>query len=182
MTSSIAPRLSRPGGLTRRADQASGIKKGAGGVNQNAGRIGWVRRVMMVLVGIFVGIALVSPSLGHIGASARHLWKQHIRPKADGRYVGSQKMLWAYVEADGSLRNGKGATAAQPGETTGQYVVTFNRNVSRCAWNATRSEALESAGLIAASGGSDPNTVVVEIHNPSGLEGDETPFSLAVLC
>ncbi len=42
--------------------------------------------------------------------------------------------------------------------------------------------ASEYSGEITVSGGSDPNTVVVDIHNSTGLEHDSVPFSLAVFC
>ena len=141
-----------------------------------------VRRMTIFILGLAVGSTLVVPTGAHVSRSLTHLWGDHIKSKADARYVESQQVLWAYVEADGSLRNGRGATGAQLGEFSSQYVVGFNRNVSKCAWIATRSMALESSGEIAASGGNDPNTVVVDIHNSTGLEGDSVPFSLAVFC
>ncbi len=142
----------------------------------------WVRRMTIFILGVAVGSVLVVPAGAHVSRSLTHLWGDHIKAKADARYVEAQQVLWAYVEADGSLRNGRGATGAQLGELASQYVVEFNRNVAKCAWIATRSMALEDSGEIAASGGNDPNTVVVDIHNSTGLEGDSVPFSLAVFC
>lgn len=141
-----------------------------------------VRRMTVFILGVVVGSVLVVPAGAHVSRSFTHLWGDHIKPRADARYVESQQVLWAYVEADGSLRNGRGATGAQLEEATSQYVVEFSRDVAECAWIATRSTARESSGEIAASGGNDPNTVVVDIHNSTGFEGDSVPFSLAVFC
>lgn len=124
----------------------------------------------------------MSPAVGHVSESAAHLWNRHIRPKADARYVGSQEVLWAFVEGNGTLARGNGATAAETTTFPSQYLVTFNRDVSACAWIATRATALESSGEIATAAGSDPNTVLVDIHNSTGLEGAAVPFSLAVMC
>ena len=141
-----------------------------------------VRRMTIFILGLAVGSVLIVPVGAHVSHSLAHLWGDHIKSKADARYVESQEVLWAYVEADGFLRNGRGATGVQLGEFSSQYVVEFSRNVAECAWIATRSTALESSGEISASGGNDPATVVVDIHNSTGFEGDSVPFSLAVLC
>ena len=141
-----------------------------------------VLRLATFILGIAVGSVLVTPAGAHVSRSLTHLWGDHIKSKADARYVESQQVLWAYVEADGSLRNGRGATGAHLGQIASQYVVEFSRNVAECAWIATRSTALESSGEIAASGGKDPDTVVVDIHNSTGFEGDSVSFSLAVFC
>ena len=151
-------------------------------MHQSLGKIGWFRRGMVVVIGILIGATLLTPAVGHVTSRVNHLWKQHIKAKTDARYVGSRQMLWAFVEADGDLRNGRRATAAQAGDQPGRYVVTFKRNVSMCSWNATLATAFGPAGLITAGGGSDPKTVLVEIHNPTGVEGREAPFSLSVLC
>ncbi len=65
------------------------------------------------ILGVAVGSVLVAPAGAHVSRSLTHLWGDHIKPKTDARYVESQQALWAYVEADGSLRNGRGATGAQ---------------------------------------------------------------------
>jgi hypothetical protein len=44
--------------------------------------------------------------------------------------------LFASVSAAGALGGGRGASAASP-EGTGVYLVTFNRDVTACAYNAT---------------------------------------------
>jgi hypothetical protein len=49
--------------------------------------------------------------------------------------------LWAVVNVDGTLARGDGATAAQATGVDGEYRVTFDRDVSGCAYVATAGEA-----------------------------------------
>jgi hypothetical protein len=48
---------------------------------------------------------------------------------------------WAVVNLDGSLARGSGAVGSAQNGVDGQYVVTFNRDVSRCAYVASGGEA-----------------------------------------
>ena len=140
------------------------------------------RRIIMFILGVVIGSVLVLPAGAHVSRSLTHVWRDHVKSKADARYVESQQVLWASVEADGSLGSGRGVRGVHLGQIASQYIVEFSRDVAECAWIATRSTARESSGEIAASGGNDPNTVVVDIHNSTGVEGDSVPFSLAVFC
>ena len=140
------------------------------------------RSALLLTTGVLVGMLLVSPAVGHVTEGATHLWERHIKPRADARYVGSQQVLWAFVDESANLVRGRGAIAAERGAETGQYVVTFDRDVSSCAWVATRATALDSAGEIATAAGPEPDMVVVDIHTPTAIEGDDAPFSLAVFC
>ena len=53
--------------------------------------------------------------------------------------VTSKQPLWAVVNPDGTLARGSGATASgrAAGFAAGVYTVTFNRNVTQCAYTAT---------------------------------------------
>lgn len=44
------------------------------------------RALALVLVGVMVGLFLLAPASAHIG-TPKHLWKTHIKPKTDARYV-----------------------------------------------------------------------------------------------
>lgn len=46
---------------------------------------GW-RGLALLVVGGVMAANLISPAIAHIG-TPNHLWKQHIKPKADDRYV-----------------------------------------------------------------------------------------------
>jgi hypothetical protein len=49
--------------------------------------------------------------------------------------------LWAVVNVDGTLARGDGAVTAQATGVDGEYRVTFDRDVSGCAYVATAGEA-----------------------------------------
>ncbi len=53
--------------------------------------------------------------------------------------VTTKQPLWAVVNPDGTLARGSGATASgrAAGFAAGVYTVTFNRNVTQCAYMAT---------------------------------------------
>jgi hypothetical protein len=48
--------------------------------------LGW-RGWLLIAVGIVIGATAISPAVGHVTSRFGHVWKQHIKPKADKRYV-----------------------------------------------------------------------------------------------
>jgi hypothetical protein len=52
-----------------------------------------------MVIGVLLGAALITPALAHYGTLG-HLWKEHIRPKADARYVQQ-----AHLKAVGKARD-----------------------------------------------------------------------------
>ena len=88
---------------------------------------------------------------------------------------------FAVVDAAGNLISGSdGASAVQLGP--GQYEVTFDRNVSNCAYVATTSNAFSEAITVFTAGGHlSENGVYVETKNQGGGLTDG-PFSLLVGC
>jgi hypothetical protein len=128
-----------------------------------------------------------------------------------GADVVSKQPLWAVVNPDGTLARGSGATAAGraagPNFGSGVYTVTFNRNITQCAFtvstgaSGTTPPTLSGEALAytnpAASGqvvtvrtfasqadgnaGNDPGTL--SSTNPS-VDGDEEDrgFHLQVTC
>ncbi len=93
------------------------------------------------------------------------------------------KTLWAVIEEDGTPSKDKGLTGSEryPGsETEGLYRISFNRDVSRCAYTATA--ATRDANQISAF--EDPissHSVVVATRDSDGVEADRR-FSLVVNC
>ena len=85
------------------------------------------------------------------------------------------KVIYAVVRSDGLLR-GKGATDAEK-TTTGTYAVTFDRQISQCAWVATPIEL----GLATTIDSNVSTTVRVETFTEDGNAVDRT-FSLQVAC
>ena len=95
------------------------------------------------------------------------------------------QVFYAVVNADGSLARGfKGVTSAKSG--TGAYIVTFNHNVTGCAYTA-------SVGLSGSSGTSAPGyatvvgrngtaaAVFVDTYDTSGA-GTNLGFHMIVAC
>ncbi|HZD87802.1 MAG TPA: hypothetical protein VE088_07335 [Gaiellaceae bacterium] len=94
--------------------------------------------------------------------------------------VGST-VLWAVVNADGSIARSSGATGSTH-PAAGKYDVTFDRDVSACAYTATIGPA--SSG--SAQGETDvaaqpPDGVAVETLDTTGTNAD-LPFHLMVVC
>lgn len=87
---------------------------------------------------------------------------------------------WAYVTAGGSLGYDSGATGASLEDTTGQYVVYFNREVGRCAYEVTFTD--NTWGFAEAEVDIfDADAVVVNSRNTSNQRADQA-FYLAVFC
>lgn len=101
------------------------------------------------------------------------------------------KTLWAVVNEDGTLDRGKGVTDSSR-VAEGAYRITFNRNVSGCAYSAT----IDLSGLGEGHQGevyvyqtledpSDPPTprqVDVFTFNSAGTTSDDNQFDLIVHC
>jgi hypothetical protein len=46
------------------------------------------RTVVLVALSMLIGIVVAAPPVGaHVGGTVQHLWRDHIRPKADFRYL-----------------------------------------------------------------------------------------------
>jgi hypothetical protein len=91
--------------------------------------------------------------------------------------------LWAVVDDDGTLARKSAATDVdRTGE--GRYEVTFDRDVSDCAYLATIGEpttGTPSAGEIGTSQSNDVNAVLVRTRDSDGTFTDRS-FHLAVHC
>lgn len=88
--------------------------------------------------------------------------------------------LWAYVTSAGHLSYGSGATGASLEDTTGQYTVYFNREVSRCGYQVTFTD--ETWGFAEANIDIfDSDAVVVNSRNTSNARADQS-FYLTVSC
>ena len=89
--------------------------------------------------------------------------------------------LWAVVNQNGTLARGSRVTAVT-WLGTGRYEVTFDRNVTGCAYIATTRNAYSQAlGVYTASGHQSPKGVYIETKNQGGGLTDG-PFNLLVAC
>jgi len=95
------------------------------------------------------------------------------------------KSRWAIVHHNGSLVKGKKASGADKvGSAENLYEVTFDRNVSQCAYTATLTEITggDNLGFVSTTpSGSDTNAVVVETRDHDGLAAARS-FHLQVSC
>jgi hypothetical protein len=91
--------------------------------------------------------------------------------------------LWAVVDSNGTLARKSGATDVDK-TGDGRYEVTFDRDVSDCAYVAsigTSTTATPAGGELGVSQGNDPNDVFVRTRDSSGTFADRG-FHLAVHC
>jgi hypothetical protein len=87
--------------------------------------------------------------------------------------------LWAAVRGDGTLVQGEGVVSVVR-DTTGQYTVTFNQDVSSCAVLADQTARVVRASGAEATGGA---VVKVVTYVPSGtFQYQDGAFAVAVLC
>jgi hypothetical protein len=95
---------------------------------------------------------------------------------------------WAVVAAGAStLSRAKGATAAAKLADPGLYSVTFDRDVSACALQATIADPgttpLTTGGEVNAwRSAADPKVVTVRTGDSAGAATNALPFHLTVLC
>jgi hypothetical protein len=98
---------------------------------------------------------------------------------------GKDAPLWAVINANGTIARSFGVTSIQKvGGFPGTYVVTFNRNVSNCAYIASLGDGAGNTfqGEVSATNNvSDANAVSVSTDNSSGV-GTDRAFHLAVFC
>ena len=93
-------------------------------------------------------------------------------------------VLFAQVNADGTLANSSGGVTSLRVGTTGSYEVDFARNITSCAFVATvgpsgGGSALGEVNVADRAGNAE--AVFVDTNNSDGSTADK-PFSLIVVC
>jgi hypothetical protein len=86
----------------------------------------------LAIAGVLVGALLLSPVAAHVNKNFSHLWSDHIKPKADNRYVIGTESPWASINEDATIDDAEGVDDVSD-EGTGDYLVVFKRNVRNCA-------------------------------------------------
>ena len=142
--------------------------------------------VALLAAGIAIGFVMVAtPAGAHVGGSVNHLWN-HLKPKADARYVNETELMWAVVDGDGEaiVRGSQAVSVSR--SSAGIYQVRFARNVRNCVYVA-------SIGLTGSSGNPPPgeigvvgeaasvNGVWVQTFDSAGTSADRD-FHLIVDC
>ncbi|MDQ3724570.1 MAG: hypothetical protein M3335_01555 [Actinomycetota bacterium] len=100
----------------------------------------------------------------------------------------ASNVLWAVVDNPGGAGNTTLVRSSQPAPTVTENVgvdVAFNRNISNCAWSATRGTpgaGVEVAGFVEVGGTTNnPNSVDVRAREPDGSITDGS-FHLVIVC
>jgi hypothetical protein len=148
--------------------------------DQRAGRFTRTRGVALLLLGVLIGTLLITPAGAHVGDQVSHLWKKHIRPKADARYYKKANLAWAVVNSNGTLAAGKRVTSASKLDT-GTYEIVFTRDVSGCAYQATVRGGSFGGEFAAEPRTDNANGVFVTTWLSNGTAADK-PFQLMVIC
>ena len=157
-------------------------RKGTAGASRR-----W-RTVAILVAGIAIGTTLTAtPVYSHVGGTVGHLWKKHIRPKADTRYV---RKLYASVTEDGVL-HGRGNALRATRTGVGQYLITFPRNTNGCAGVGNvgfgTANSLVSLNVnqvqvdTARNDAGDKRAVRVELRD-SSLDLHDSSFHVVVIC
>lgn len=169
-----------------------------------------MKRIFGVFLGILLAVALSTPSLakkskngngnGNGGESqAGGLPALEDRVEADEALIAALQTKvadlqgqnnWAVVKADGTLVRSQSSAGEVSVEkvATGQYEVTFAKDVSGCAYEATigdTANAVPLQGQISVSGDSDSDNlgdVFVQTFEQNGTVATDSPFHLYVSC
>ena len=125
-------------------------------------------RVLTVFALLLLAIAMATPSFSAAPARAT--------------------VLSAVVNVDGTLVRGVGAVSSRSLEVDGEYVVTFNRNVSQCAYVGGGGEATPLPADDAITIGTSPSDTsvnevyVIEYDAILGYDSYSSGFHLIVVC
>jgi hypothetical protein len=96
----------------------------------------------------------------------------------DGTSLATGALYFAAVTAAGTATGPRGAPSATRNATDNSYTVTFDTDVSKCAYSATANAATADATVaFAVTSGTDPKSVVVDETGATGV-----PFHLQVIC
>jgi len=103
--------------------------------------------------------------------------------RVDGKeatdFAAAGDILTAVVAADGSLQRGRGATGSRQTSTPSErFRVTFNRDVSTCAYTVSPQGDASGEAFGVRSPTDNKNEVVVDQPDPAGTRG----FHLHVIC
>jgi hypothetical protein len=114
--------------------------------------------------------------------------------EVDGRnaneLVEQARPLFAAVNADGTVTGNRGLAQSNAVQRTGEgaYTVTFDRDVSKCAYTATQTTTTDAGATGVAAVGGNANALQVVARAGGGSDGTEPtaptdrPFHLVVNC
>ncbi|HEX6132187.1 MAG TPA: hypothetical protein VF044_10675 [Actinomycetota bacterium] len=133
-----------------------------------------------LLAGVVIGALQLTPVGAHVSGTVAHLWRDHIRPKTDARYVRDNELLWAVVAPDGSLVRGSNVTSSAKLDP-GTYEVVFARDVSGCAYAGNVEHSSVSGEVLVEPLFLEERGVFVTTYTSAGSQTDKR-FHLIVAC
>jgi hypothetical protein len=141
---------------------------------------------------ITVGDATGVPFTTNATGTVKNLSADKVDGKDSTDFAAAGDLLFAAVNADGSLVTGsRGATAATRSDAATQtYRITFNRDVSRCAYTASPTGDSSdfalgvSSGATSSTATSKPNDVIVDQRDAASAAGANPGrgFQVQVVC
>lgn len=147
-------------------------------------KLGSRKIVALTAAAAVLGVVLAATPAGAVN-NWTNIWN-HLKPKADKRYVNESDLLWAVVDGStGALDRGNGVISTTKSDT-GDYQVRFNKNVRGCVYVATvglpGSLGVELPGQIGVVGeNASVRGVWVDTYDSLGNESDRS-FHLLVDC
>lgn len=104
----------------------------------------------------------------------------------DDRYVQETDIMWAVVRPNGELARSSDGVVAGLLFPTDTYLVTFDRDIDECAYQATVGrrgpDVSPPAGFAQVSYTGNDNAVVVITNDSAGAQSDALGFHLLVTC
>ena len=121
------------------------------------------RSIALLAIGIVIGVAMTAtPVSAHVGSNVTHLWKTHLRPKADARYYTKLQANARYVP--------RGAKVSDADALDGLDSLAFLRSDGKAA-DAELLDGLDSLAFLRSDG---------KAADADELDGlDSTDFLLA---
>lgn len=166
-------------------------------------RPAWKGVASLVVLVLLAGVLTLTPVGAHVNKNVNHVWG-HVKGLADGRYLqpGAAdkkyvRRLWAVIGYDSDpfepiILRGKGAVDVEASDVTSTptnafddaAIVTFNRNVGKCAYLVSLSEEdLNNGNVMTYNNPSNGNTTQVTVMGFDGKGGRASRgFSIAVIC
>ena len=130
---------------------------------------------------IEVGTTTAPPFTTNATGKVENLDADKVDGKEAADFADAGSLLFAAVNADGTLAAGKGATAAT--KTTGNtYTVTFNRDVSKCSFTANVLGGSSEFGIGVQPVAGAPTQVNFDQSDTAGEGGNGRSFHAQAIC
>jgi hypothetical protein len=131
---------------------------------------------------ITVGDTSAAPFSTNATGKVANLDSDKLDGKDSAEFAEASSLLFAAVNADGTLAAGKGATAASKSAAGNTYTVTFNRDVSKCSFTAGVTDGSSAFGIGSQPVAGQVNQVAFDEDDAEGTNGAGRAFHAQVIC